>query len=802
MSEFIAPSLLPQRADPNPSEIRDHQDDTRVPENARTSSEHTPLHPDSTRMVFFGDHSLHFTHQRGPIQSRIFDKKIGVSIRPQALNLAATILQRETERLIENPEGDFDDHFAYNLGDVMDISNLSEWALYLNASDENTELSEILDKENTKNIDQIDDWAKIYIQSLNQVLQDSAPMAEGNHDGAYAGNGLNHMVDPTDLKIKILRLKRHFTKLENRIERIQKRMLSQHDSERLQSLGTKLEFLKEQKKITQEKITSHEKLLDRYYKGKKELDEQQHALIPGWLINIFLNAAFAIPRGRTLFDPEGYAAKNSGGTDRIVDKKKFMHLYLSNRYPELNLNEETLAPLAVSLELFEEENGYYRTDRSHFSSLHTTSPSGITQNFKNFWKEVRPGEYICLLSYSDRQHASANKKYIMLQAIDQGFDAGGKRIFHFILDGMDSTEENVPIAFFGVMSEWQRRLCQFFIDYQRLQYSESGCLFMHTSHFPLRDISKRHWKEFGWLDYFQQKDVAPFIFSGHRHKRTLIDATKKNLVGLQFPFGTPSIKKKEAYSLGAPSLTDNLEFMSVETWYDPHEDDLNLKVRYHEIVPKDDNEIKKRFAPDVIDAANKLSEYYRQNRYREASQLRDDFFSSVYNVFFTNQEAVVAFDSIPVSIYQYKETLVYVKYYLKFLIDDLGEDHDFVKLVKKTYFALIQHYKLWLHGNPDADNEWDQRGYLAVKKETESLSKKEAIKYLVHFNDIFATPYYELIRHLITETPYHSEGHKAYDFWLLLARKAADEEKKLPDKRSKRLSKKTIPNEVLLEFTM
>ena len=56
---------------------------------------------DSTSMVFFGDHQVHYTARRGPVQSRVFDRKIDVSLRPQALTMASPILQRQAMTLIE-----------------------------------------------------------------------------------------------------------------------------------------------------------------------------------------------------------------------------------------------------------------------------------------------------------------------------------------------------------------------------------------------------------------------------------------------------------------------------------------------------------------------------------------------------------------------------------------------------------------------------------------------------------------------------------------------------------------------------
>ena len=407
----------------------------------------------------------------------------------------------------------------------------------------------------------------------------------------------------------------------------------------------------------------------------------------------------------------------------------------------------------------------------------------------------------------------------MLQAFDTGVDASGRHTFNIILDGMDSTDELVPSAFFGVLSEWQCRLVQLFVNYQRLQYPDKGCLFFNTGHFPLQDLSKKNWKEFGWQDYFSQADVAPLEFAGHRHTRAFIDETKRSFFGFPIPIGTPSIKRKAAYSFVAPSMTDNLEFMSSESTVNPLTDKLDLTIRYHQVVPDNYD-----FDPEVIAKVDSLKEYYRENRYREYSEMDHDFFTRAYNVFFTDQQGILAFDAIPISVGQYNEMVLFTKSWVELLKMDLGENDPeqiaaakqreeelnagLVALLKlngidpKTMYhsdfdkdlvefkntganpaeinVIFEAWQKWQAAKEDLFNlqfvgrvektlaalESRQKEWLAkytdAKASVVGLPRADQIHELAKFNDIFDTPYYELLRFLIAETPRTDENSRAY----------------------------------------
>lgn len=836
-------------------------DEKRVPEDAIPSDTQTPPRPDTVKYVFYGDEQHHYVARRGPIQSRIFDQQIGTALRPQALDMAAPILQRETERLIEDPYGAFAGYDQWDMGDGMDVSNLPEWAFLLDARDEDTGLDDVMREHGIADASIVKDWSDLYVSTLTRLNEAPPPMAEGNHDGAYVGNGLNHTVDPTDLLLRKFNLEQTARVLEHKIERAQRKMDATKTRGRRSAWKRELEKLALRLGETRAKIADIETELENYSLSQSETPQNELNPLPGWFINLFLNLVFAVPRGRNLFDPRGYAAQNAGGVDHIIDKKKFISLYLSSRYREVSPDPDKLDETAVTLEYFDEANGHYRTDQSHFSDLDDTQPENVEKNFNNFWREIRPGEYLCLFTFPGREHASANQKYILLQAFDTGPDASGRRTFNLILDGMDSTEELVPSAFFGVLSTWQRRLCELFTAYQRIRHAKTGCLFFHSCHFPLQDLSKRHWKESGWLDYFSHDDVAPVFFAGHRHGRAIIDATLRHFFGIRIPFGTPSMKRAAAYSLVNPSATDNLEFMSVESGTNPKSGDLDVTLRYHQIVPDD-----RAFDPEVVATVDALAETYRQNRYREFSEMGHDFLTSAYNVFLTDQQGILAFDSIPISIAQYEETVVLTRAWLGLVKQDFGDpgpqDIEAAKIVeadlREDAFEAITRLGLpredMFLGDFDAKladlrsasprprdvdaaleawNAWQdakrelfrvefpgrvertltaleerQRTWLTeyrrVKDKVANLPRREQIRELVKFNDIFDTPSYEFLRYLIAETPQTESDHRAYDFWLLIGKRAAMAEAGLPLKGRalKKAKKHGIPDQVEFHFDL
>lgn len=776
-----------RRSYPEPS--RDTAPESNLPSSA-TREEYTPQfenrRPNSNKMVFYGDQQIHHTVRRTSIQSRIYDQLIEVSIRPQAIILAAPLFEREAMQLIRTK---YRDHYQYNMGDVLDVSNLREWTLYLNAEEEDLSLQDIEDRlQNPENPDS-DDLQNSFLDEYASRPDILPPIVEGNHDGAYAGNGLNHRVRTNKLKQRIETLKCEIAVIEHKLKRLTKSVTTDA------KINLRVANLKRIKELHLQEIKEIKDILKDFIEHLEELDLDPK-LIPPRIFTCLINAFLGVPSGSPLFASMGFASQNAGGQKYIVDKKKFISLYLSSRFKDIGFNPETFEPLLTKLDYFSENTGYYRSQNSTLSNLNLKQPDHVRENFANFWKEVRPGEYLCLVEVPGREKASANQRYIMLQAFDQGLDASGKHIYTFMLDGMDMTGENVPIAFFGGLSEWQRRFCQLFIDTMRLRNGKDGNLFYHLSHFPLKDYSKGKWKKFDWDDYFKQPDVVPYVFAAHRHHRAILDETKPSNISLDLPiFGAASIKKKHAASIVTPSLTDNLEFMTVRTSYNPQSGQHKVRVNYHKVFSEDpENEHYKEFDGDVVAEVERLKEHYVSRAYRKFSEMKNDLLA-------TDHSAIVAFGAIPIMIAQFNETIIYTQSYLEFLIKDFGAENPFVQKVKNTLEGLLRHRERWLYGNPDAGDDLHKIGYLAAKKDCEKMPRHEVIETLTEFNDLFDTPLYDLLRHLIADTAFTADAHKAYDFWLLLGKRAQEEEMipTTPGQRHK-LRKFALPDSQMLKF--
>lgn len=767
------------------------------PATSTTREEYMPQfatsHADSNKMVFYGDHQLHHTVRRTSIQSRIYDQLIEVSIRPQAVVLAAPLFQREAMKLIRNK---YTDHYQYNMGDVLDISNLREWVLYLDAEEEDLSLQAIEARLTNPDAPKADDLYGGFLDAYDSAPDILPPIVEGNHDGAYVGNGLNHRVRTNKLKERINTLGREIAAIDRKLKRLKK------DTAPHVTPNLRIANLKRIRARYIQEIEEIKNILKDFIKNLEELDLDPK-LIPPRILTWLINSLLGVPGGSPLFSSMGSASQNAGGQKYIVDKKKFIRLYLASRFKNIAFDRDTLEPFVTKIEYFSENTGYYRTQDSILSNLNYTLPKNARENFNNFWKEARPGEYLCLVEVPCREKASANQRYIMLQAFDQGLDASGKHIYTFMLDGMDMTGENVPIAFFGGLSEWQRRFCQLFIDTMRLRNGKDGNLFYHLSHFPLKDYSKGKWKKFGWDEYFKQPDVVPYVFAAHRHHRAVLDESKPTNISLDLPiFGATSIKKKRAASIVSPSLTDNLEFMTSRTQYDPKSGQHTVKVDYHKIFSEDpDNEHYKEFDDDVVAEVDRLREHYVSRAYRKFSEMKSDIFTSLHHLLSTDHSAVIAFDAIPIMIAQFNETIIYTQSYLRFLTEDFGNENPFVKKTRKTLEGLLRHRERWLYGNPNAPDDLHKIGYLAARKHCEKMPRHEVIETLTEFNDLFDTPLYDMLRLLITDTPFTADSHKAYDFWLLLGKRAQEEEMIpiTPGQRHKQ-RKFALPDSQLLTF--
>lgn len=745
------------------------------------------------KMVFYGDQQIHHTVRRSSIQSHIYDKIFDVSIRPQAVVLAAPLFQREAMQLIRN---EYADHHQYNMGDVLDTSNLREWGIYLNAEEESLNLQTVSVAQNPSDLLDSQEFYAALLDTYRQSDSFLPPIVEGNHDGAFAGNGLNHRVRPSKLKARIDALSFTVSAINRKLERLS------HQRKTGEDTILRQESLKRARSRCVSEILELKTQLKNFEENRDELDLDPK-LIPPKIATSLINSLLGAPKGAPMFSSRGAAAFNAGGTPHIVDKKKFISLYLSSRYKTISINPDTLEPLVTRLLYHSPETGYYRTEKSIMNNLNYGLPKNTLEHFQNFWKQVRPGEYLCLLELPGREDASANQRYIMLQAFDQGVDENGRHTYTFMLDGMDMTGENVPIAFFGALSGWQRKICQIFINTMRLKNGQDGNLFHHLSHFPLMDYSKGKWEKHGWFDYFKQADVVPYVFAAHRHHRAVLKENTPTNISLNLPIlGTASIKKKKSASIVNPSLTDNMEFMTARTSYDPDTNRHSVRVDYHKIFSEDpDSEHYRAFAEDIVAEVERLRPTYLSHDYRNASLMKSDPFTTLHHILGTDHSAVIAFDTIPIMIRQFDETIQYTQSWFKFLLEDLGPDHEFVKKVHAVLGGLMRHREFWLHGNPDATDEFKKWGYLAVKQGGQGLPRRETIAALTEFNDLFDTPLYDMLRMLITDTPVTKENHKAYDFWLLLGKRAQDEENlpMTPGQRRK-LKRFALPDTQTLNF--
>lgn len=596
--------------------------------------------------------------------------------------------------------------------------------------------------------------------------------------------------------------------LEERIEELRVRMTQgQLSPKRQQRLKEKLERLERRYEMIAYRLHYYTEERD---KGRERLSDAspEHGFewrIPQFIVNRFLG----IQDFHSLSDPSGNWAANSGGARYNFDKEDYIYEYLSGRYPDIDLtrpdgDHDTLSSLkkhqhhnleplvtklflntldnsdkttdyAVENSVYDAASGEYKKKRSLSCYLDSKNQNYIEESFANFWKQPdpvnHPEEWLCLVDYPSRDSASPSEHYLMIQVIDQGV-VNGKHVYHFLLDGMDNTQEVMSLAYHASMSKLQRQLCQVFIDQKRLE-TQGECLFLHSSHYPLSLHSKSRWKKYGWQDYFNQNDVAPFVFCGHGHNRQIIDETRPRFFGKEMFFGTRSVKREDGFqSVMTPSVTDSPNEFMTATFHWGEDGQMSLDNEYHAVVDEADVAA---MDEDVIEKVRSLKESYRQHHYRGYSQLDTGLIPGLQNIFFS-QERIMAYDSIPLSVGQYEETLLYARCYLELLKDDLGPENCFVLLVEKTLADLKRHQDLWLNGDPGASDEYDQMGYLAAVEKSKNFKKRgDRINLLIKYDDIFAVPSYERLRLLITQTP---SGTKAFDFWLLLAKEAATEEKK------------------------
>lgn len=742
--------------------------------------------------VLVGDDQCHLRYNVTNSDSATFDSLFtDVSIRPEGIEFADSLIRRESTRKIAE---DFGDVPITNMGDYLDTPDLLEWVDFLSSIDEDLILTQYL-SENQISWETLtpNELASIYLEELQKNGTPINRGVKGNHDGSFLGNGINHLIDPVIIRILILpKLEKDLHKINSSIAILEELLLLSDPGELLeipeldQQLFSKkkinrlfgshfsefntreeveafLHKLKETRKKKIKEIEYYKNLTKENKAVKEKLFDENKPIIPLWLTNLVANKIFGVPVGKKLDNPHTVWAEASGGEQGIVDAKDFQLLYLQSRYPEKNITRDSLDIYKSKLLAFNPETNRYKVEGLPSSNIESDRPSHIVKNFKNFWKEIRPGEYICIFEIPGRKNVGPTQQTFMLQAFDKGMQFG-KRVFDIFLDGMDHTESHAQIAFFGIMSEWQRRICQSFINYMNLKYAnKGGAIYFHYSHFALKDTSSKNWKKSGWKSYFGQDEVMPILFSGHRHKREIIDESKRYLLGKEFFIGKQAVNRESGFhSVIVPSRKDYMEYSAVKYYYNEEQNSLKLEVSFQDVLA--DHEVH----PEVIQAVEELNEYTRSHWYHEASELKTDFLSASLNVFFIDQNKMLAKDAIKISIKRFEAYLEYYKTYLKFLESDLGHNNSFFQFNLELFKSLQSHYQSWIEK------------YQEAIEISENLSRKMAYQILSEFNTIFVHPAMEIAELIRTETPYNEspEKRKAYDFVLLLGKKSIDEEHK------------------------
>lgn len=796
-----------------------------------------------SRYVFDADQQHHYTQRVTPIQSLTFDSAISVSVRFQALVMATPILQRYCEDKIRTQ---FPEYLRYNLGDVLDTSNLAEYVVYLLSTQDGQGLAEKL------GLDQISaDWSEAqwddhfaalsnntwqeYLEAMFDFLaagsvHDIPARAIGNHDGAMVGNGINHALSAGQLKKQIQDLERKMAEVEHKIRAYEggKRllMLFQTPEEYLQGLKDRRMLLQQQWLAAAEMLTRVEQEDASYRSYGKKIK------LPQFLINM----VFGVGMYDRLKDSQGYWARMAGGASNIVDKQTYFANYLREQYPEIEMrlhaeevdghpnghvhavseehapaehDHRILEPFSATLSYPDGDFDLFRDDYTvrytpqerpgagaflfdpasgdyAKAEAQVKNPARLEEVFPLFWKEVRSGEWVCVVDVPHRESGNANQHMIVLQARAEVTESG-KRAFHFLMDAMDNTQEEISLAFFGGLSRMECQLKELFQKTMRLRYGADTLEpDRQSGHFPLSRHSKALWREFGHQEHFAHPDVLPLYFAGHEHDRDLVDETQRSIFGFTNPFiGTASTKRRGGFhSMVTPSTTDDPnEFMTVEILYDPETATYEAVQRFHQVVSEEDvariaardAELKAR-NPDalgVMQALDELHDYVRRNKYHDYAL--ENNLLRLFGKLFSSPEHITAYDAIPIAIGQMRETILFSQYCLQFLLADLGAGDPFVLLWQRGLAQLERHFQLFLAGDPGASDPYDRMGWDAALVRAKQLRPREADQFLANFDDVFDAPAYDLLMILRTGIP---SGSRAFDFLLLLGRTAADEEKK------------------------
>lgn len=757
-----------------------------------------------TQKYFFdADQQYHYVHLTSHVQSAAFDRIVNVAVRPAPVILATPLFHRLAK---EKHQTSFPDHQKYNLGDVLNVSNLPEYVLYLIVVTEGRVLEKYFSDQgvNTDGWEgllrsfQPQDWQKLCDYILDDLKQHPENFnlprrAQGNHDGAYDGNWLRHDTTPWHLKMAILQTEHQFQQLETKIQRAEKR-----DSTRPYYL----------QRLQQEK-RELANLLMRYEEELAVLEAESHddsflqkgLKIPTHLINIVFGIGQAKLRRSRLTVWE----QNAGHPHNVFSKTDYLQTYLQEKFPEVHLTPSSLRPFATEVsfesgffDLFDkpyslavakkDDNNEFIADKNglyHMQEVQIDAPPSQQDLFPLLWQEVRPNEWVCLIQLNNRHTHQPENRYVFLQAFAEN-DLNGRKLFHFVLDGMDYTQEKVQLAFWGGLSKLQRQALQVFIDQQRLIH-DKNVLFTHSSHFALNDVSHVFWRRFGWDDYFSQPDVLPFIFVGHGHKRQIHDESKKYFLGRENSLlGKRLVSRDDGfYSMMVPSTTDfPNEFMAVELI--AQQQSLELKQEYHPVLSihdlkQMDKEVLRLFGYTFFgdsvmvfhqmghEKIKKWCEAYSYRKYSEQQGVLRGYLSLLKSA-----DYLLATDAIPLAIGQFHDIIEITEFYLYFLQKDFSENDPFVKRVQEILQQLKEQEHHFLYGDPTAINVYDQMGWIEAKKQAENeKNRHKKWELLSHYNDVFASSAFDLLMIQVALTP---ENSAAFDFLVLLGYKSSLEE--------------------------
>lgn len=677
---------------------------------------------DPNDFIVFSDFQLHREPRHlSKIDSAWMDRIIGVAKWSSAEVLNTPLLILEMHRRIEE---EFPDRQLVNVGDDYDVSTQ----------------------------DEADILSLIY-----KLLGIHAPPSPpNNHSGGDHGNGLDQLRNPQELTQLIGRHKRVIHRLKKQAARKNKTV----NQQLIQYHETKIA------ELTEELNTALRLNYQLVFDGKKIV------LLPKNLVNFF----YSVPKSQRLGDNHNAWAAAAGydedGNPRIVEKREWIANYLIDRYHiEADPQTWNLEPIATQIELYDPKQDEIRVEGGIMTKLDAfTSPEQRTIDFKTFWKEIAPGEFVCLIDFPDRTAANDNQRTIFLQASYMGKDENGNRVFNIFLDGMDHTQEEANIAFFGVFSKLQRELCELFVDHitNTYQTEETSPQFYHTSHYPFSSLSKSFWKKYGWDEYSKKTGVNLF---GHIHE-TSVKKGPGDSMGITSPASTKynAIMRVEIEKEKSGTLKGKVSYTKIVRPLEELEPDPERRAILEEALSQ----------PEIEDSVSRHG--YRKYILKK--------FSPFAGLTAKGERAVIVHQGIPMSIGQVYEYLCILSATRKLIQKEIEMNESTreyqIKLSNsyaeytRVYNGLLEHYNNFMNGDNSADpDSCEYQGYLALRKKYDEAplfhakERQEIEEELLLFDDIYDTNYVDEAMRLPLTLPRES---LAYKFALTLGKRGAENE--------------------------